>query len=428
MDDSRFDDIIKKKIGDHEEPGFDPAALAALHQQLPAINLSPWYFRYASQLWMSAGFLLSTVIIISMLWYKDNQSVNMLSEKIISFQEQANEITKLHDEIKYLKTIRHDTVRVVEIREQPSALYLSLLMQMEGLKAELELYRTERLGDGVNTANENGNYLSSANSAAELTAGNVEPHDLREGNLKRIIPHQPPDKKRTRASWTSKPVKGEATHALSAKTIRDIQKHYSKGIGIKIGPVAEPSRAVYAVGKGSNTVGVGAMIDFILSPSISLETGVKYTHRFYEITNKNETTSIEFPGLDKSLGDLQRVDIDNRILDFPLNLKYRYPLTLKTQWVGAFGYSALLYLRQDFEYNHAWSGGPKLSILSTYRRNGRDFYSGTLNFSLGLGHELKKKRIFETSIYYQMGLGSKGLEKTNASFIGLRGAYWFTVR
>ena len=133
MDDSRFDDIIKKKLNEYEEPGFDPAALAGLQQQMEAISLSPWYSRYASQLWIGSGFLVSTVIIVSVLWYKDDK----LNEKIISLTGQAEEITKLQTEIKYLKNISHDTIKLTEIREQPtSALYASLLVQMEKLKAE----------------------------------------------------------------------------------------------------------------------------------------------------------------------------------------------------------------------------------------------------------------------------------------------------
>ena len=219
-----------------------------------------------------------------------------------------------------------------------------------------------------------------------------------------------------------------SNHTLSTKAIRDIQKHYSKGIGIKIGPVAELSHSNYSAGKGSNALSVGVMADFILSPSLSFETGAKYTHRFYDITDKSETSLLEFPDLDESLGELQQVDIDNYILEFPFNLKYRFPITLKTQWVGALGYSPLLYLRQDFEYKQAWSGDPNLSVISTYRQNSLALYSGTLNFALGFSQELKNKRIFETSVYYQLGLGNKGLEKTNSNFVGLRGIYWLKAR
>ena len=31
MDDNKFDDIIKHKIGEYEDPQFDPSALSALH-------------------------------------------------------------------------------------------------------------------------------------------------------------------------------------------------------------------------------------------------------------------------------------------------------------------------------------------------------------------------------------------------------------
>ena len=422
MDDSRFDDIIKKKLNEYEEPGFDPAALAGLQQQMEAISLSPWYSRYASQLWIGSGFLVSTVIIVSVLWYKDDK----LNEKIISLTGQAEEITKLQTEIKYLKSISHDTIKLTEIREQPtSALYASLLVQMEKLKAELEFYRTER--SRVSNSIVENDPATTLNNPIGAYPDSIVHYSDGEINFSRIAPHYR-SKNSARAEWSDLPMSKVSNHTLSTKAIRDIQKHYSKGIGIKIGPVAELSHSNYSAGKGSNALSVGVMADFILSPSLSFETGAKYTHRFYDITDKSETSLLEFPDLDESLGELQQVDIDNYILEFPFNLKYRFPITLKTQWVGALGYSPLLYLRQDFEYKQAWSGDPNLSVISTYRQNSLALYSGTLNFALGFSQELKNKRIFETSVYYQLGLGNKGLEKTNSNFVGLRGIYWLKAR
>ena len=117
MDDGQFDDSIKRKVGEHEYSGFDPAALAALHRQMAASTVSPWYEHYASPIWTGLGFLLSTVIIVTALWYKDNESTNQLDEKIISLAGQTEQIAKLQVEIELLKSTNLDTIKMVEIRE-----------------------------------------------------------------------------------------------------------------------------------------------------------------------------------------------------------------------------------------------------------------------------------------------------------------------
>ena len=55
-------------------------------------------------------------------------------------------------------------------------------------------------------------------------------------------------------------------------------------------------------------------------------------------------------------------------------------------------------------------------------------YPGTLNISIGLDHQLKNKKAFETTLFYQHGLGESGLEQVKASFLGVRSTYWFTLK
>ena len=50
MDDHKFDDIIKSKVGDYEEKGFDPASLASLHHQMAMQSAVPWYVSRRSEI------------------------------------------------------------------------------------------------------------------------------------------------------------------------------------------------------------------------------------------------------------------------------------------------------------------------------------------------------------------------------------------
>src|SRR5690606_35127072 len=72
---------------------------------------------------------------------------------------------------------------------------------------------------------------------------------------------------------------------LPAKTIRELEKHNRKGIGIYAGPALDISQGVYPVGEGAADLGGGLLAEFVLSPSLSLESGVKYMFRNYHIDN-----------------------------------------------------------------------------------------------------------------------------------------------
>ena len=132
------------------------------------------------------------------------------------------------------------------------------------------------------------------------------------------------------------------------------------------------------------------------------------------------------PGIDESLGELSNVDIDSWIYEMPVNIKYRYPISMKANWIAGLGYSTYLYTKQLIEYDYQYN--QSASLNSAYTINRAKVYSGTLNLMLGFNSELKNKKILETSIYYQQGLGKMGIEETIPTFVGLRGAYWFQVK
>jgi hypothetical protein len=215
---------------------------------------------------------------------------------------------------------------------------------------------------------------------------------------------------------------------LSSRKIRELEQHYHKGIGVRVGPTLEFSQGIYSAGKSEPALSAGILTNLVFSPSLSLETGVKYVHRFYEISGEHALSEIALPGVDPSLGTLINADVDSWIMEVPLNLKYRSPLSMKIHWLAGIGYSSLLYTKQIFEYDYQFEVGSPITLNSAYEKSGIEVYPGTLNFSLGVSSLLKNKKMLESSVYYQHGLGKMGLEHTSANYFGLRGVYWFNVR
>ncbi len=218
--------------------------------------------------------------------------------------------------------------------------------------------------------------------------------------------------------------------SLDAKSIRALEKHYSNGVGIKLGPSADIFSGRYSLGDKHLSLSGGVMTEFIVSPSFGLEVGIKYSERYYAITDEHILTGSTLPGVDGQLGQLQGAEVDYQLLEIPLNLKYRYPLSLKDHWIAGIGYSSLIYLNEDFEYTYEFDNQTPYptSIVSTVSTDEVKVYAGTINFSLGMSHVLKNKKIIEGSLFYNHGIGTQGVEKTRAQYFGLRGTYWFTVR
>lgn len=216
---------------------------------------------------------------------------------------------------------------------------------------------------------------------------------------------------------------------LSPQMIRQLERHRANGIGILGGPSIELSRGIYSVGSGSKDISPGLMVDLILSPSFSLETGLHYHKRYYEIdgadSNDNDK---EWPGHDQSLGPFEAVEIDSWMIEQPLNLKYHHPLNLNKRFLVGLGYSNVINTRQELEYIHYLNQDPSIEVTQVYEDGEFSIIGGTANFSLGYRVTNKRRHAFEFTLNYKKGIGPAGIEETSKNYIGFRGVYWRNLR
>lgn len=138
------------------------------------------------------------------------------------------------------------------------------------------------------------------------------------------------------------------------KVIKDLRKHYSNGISIKVGGELEFLAGSPGRGSMNNTWRAGVLGELVLSPSIGLETGLKYSPRKLNF-NRNQIDAIVFPGIDESLGEFEQAEVKSKTLEIPINLKYYYPVGENKQVYLAAGISPILLLSQDFKYDYSQS-------------------------------------------------------------------------
>lgn len=422
MDDHLFDESIKRKVGNYEETAFDPASLAALHHQMAGMKTWPWYSRYRTELIVSSGLVLSTLFIVFSQWFLSKQYGNINESSLLELRQQNQQITEMQKKIEYLMTRSPDTVKIEVVNEQSSTLYLSLLDRIKSLEAALNHFNEQSAQDPAQHSNISG--LRTDSTTAKQWSGE---QDLYESSSARLSP-------RNKISESVQALPMVRNHAdpssrqLSVKTTRELEKHYRNGIGIRLGPTIELSKGIYPEGNGGLDITGGVLADVIVAPALSLETGIKYIHRFYEVSDITELSRLSLPGVDDDLGTLMYADIDSWMFELPLNLKYRYPLSMTRHLLAGLGYSSLLYSKQVFEYGYQVENNPYVSLTSDFKSSEFRFYPGAVNISLGFSNQLKNRKILETAIYYQHSLGKLGQEGTRPAFLGVKAVYWFSIR
>ena len=419
MDDRDFDDIIKRKVGEHEDPVFDSAALSSFHQQMATLDYLPWPSRYRTELMIGAGIAISTFLVIMSVWLLNTDASESLKKSNLLIQDQQKKITELQTEINVLKKRKPDTVYIRQVT-------MSDVESMHLEEMKLTIFKLK-----MDLAISSGKIQSLSAGADSLSLENTsnlyfDPHH---SNLfpSKVVPTEK-NRKSMRAVDKSDGERKKSHTKFSVKTLRELEKHYRTGMGIRLGPSLDFSKGFYSQGTGGIDIAGGLLGDFIVSPSLSAETGAKFIHRFYEIPEEELNTDPTLPYVNPELAPVTQADIDSWMIEVPMNLKYRYPLSQKTYALAGLGYSAVIYTKQVLEYSYNFDAIPSGYITEPHTITDVTQYSGTLNISLGISKRLKNNKILETSLYYQQGFGEIGIESNGSNYLGIRGVYWFTVK
>ena len=147
--------------------------------------------------------------------------------------------------------------------------------------------------------------------------------------------------------------KNGSSPPLSRKTIRELDKHHRRGVGIRLGPELELIQTDFDLGNGNFHPGYGVTGEIRFSPYWALETGVQFQNRQYDFNVQNAQDVSNYPGYDPTLGDINEIAVETWVLRVPINLKYYYPVRENYQlYIGA-GYSPNLYFTQNFNYEYS---------------------------------------------------------------------------
>lgn len=446
MDDHVFDDLVRKKLKNYEDPRLDSSALESFHDRLDQFNQDPWYMRNMGKLAFVAALLLLTgfnALILSKNYFT-NENQNLAHEETLSTKNKTiDSLNALVQQLQCEVSEQHQPVVAVTVAPTSPQFKLRLIKVNDpgelasqdvvykvgiGRKENIPAELYNQLADEGLITTENGEVvllLSKKSQPTTTTPFHTRLSDLmvptvQVGTLSLV--NMTPEKVNKIKPVTLR----QSESSLKARNI--MEKHYFNGIGIQIGPHLDLAKSVFNIGTGEFTPRIGVTADWIMSPHLSVETGVDYSTT--ETSFKKD--EIPFAPLTPQLGMLTSETISNRMLSLPMSVKYRYWVFDKSQLVVRAGYTPYGILTRQMQYNfihHENDPRDEEAVITTLdKRTENKYLGGTLTTSAGLVIKRdKNKGQWEASLFYEKSLG-QGFENNPMQLFGIRTGYWFKIK
>ncbi|MEQ9422790.1 MAG: outer membrane beta-barrel protein [Cyclobacteriaceae bacterium] len=432
MDDNRFDDIIKGKVGEYTDPTFDEGAIAGLHNLIAANPAVPWYVGYKNVGLMAATLAVFTMINWMLINEFGNNSGDLASIHNAEIIAYKSAVEDLKGEIQKLQSAAPDTIYITQANAQnliEEAPRNPALVSSKGpTEQDIIAAFLTGLQDENEIASIAGFYFFKEDALPQIGDLTLEGRNVLLASRDFIYASSDQDTIYKDAKIAViKPDKDNAPLVV----IRNLEKHYSKGIGLKLGVETEFAASSPDYGKGEGLPGIGLMAELVLSPSLGLETGFKYKTRSYAIDDPDPSDLSSYPGIDNTLGPLADTEVDARLFEIPINLKYYTPISQNNDWYVSLGISPNLYFAQGFEYGHEFQGevgNAEVDVTNKVDRNQTKLYLGTLNAGTGFNFDINNKRSFQLGAFYQRTLKDIGFEERSFNVFGAKASYWFRVK
>lgn len=441
MDDSTFDDLLRKKLKEYEDPSFDEDALKDLRDRMKDHASSQWY--------ANRGFQLAAIALIAITGINAYLFFNHSSQHAPVFtinQKNHRDIYTI-DSLKGVISQMQCALetRPIEIRREVRKpnFNLKLITQADYKTSSMESSTILKLGIGKIDAmpakvyqqlkerglltEEKGEAFLNLSPAKEIyyeTNLRTSRNDLLVKGMGPTIFRLVRNDTRTEEKKVVAPMKRQGESSLQAKNA--LEKHYYKGLGIQIAPHADISASLLSKGEGAPTPRLGIVADWIVSPRISFESGIDYS------SIESELKGSEVPVTDAKFGKALSATYTDKYLSTPLAIKYRRWVSEKSQLVWRTGFTPYWqvsrtdlcnYYREDYTPD---SDGDHFSTI-----NRHEFFQvagNTVSTSVGLTLKREKNRgTWEAALFYEHNVG-KLSDQSSVQMIGLRTAYWFKIK
>lgn len=464
MDDNRFDKIIKSKAESYEVPSDDKGSLSDLHHRMALENNPSWLARHRNELITAASVVLIAILLF---WWQNNShhsEISLLNKEINQIKGQNDDISaqniQLTQLLSRLEKNEANTRGVLEELSRENGYDKQLITQLSkdliALRGQLNTLKAEENSRSGPFSDAQWVYLGRESDLPDEVIQKLQREDglVRKGEY--IFLEIDEGKPKLDVPWLIRPLnisneyrypeyvfvfdsvndqrnliaeQVPTKYQVSLKQYKELEKHYHKGVGFKLGPTVESYLGSYSVDDVTRSWGFGLLGQLVLSPSWAIETGAIFHERKYR-AGAEQLIGLNLPPIDENFGELKDIESTSFLFEIPINLRYRVPLNYKTAIVASVGLSALLYTRQQIEYLQLLETSPDffVGVETSTDFKDPDLHFGTANAAIGLQKRLSNGKQLEISAFYKKGISEIGVEQVNADFFGLRGSYWFTFR
>ena len=467
MDESSFDDLIKSKLTNYEDPTLDAGAFETFQEKLVVSQPIPWYDQNLSRLGMAASAIIVTLLNIYILTlYKNKNETTILTNENKKQHELVDSLTNTIHQLSSQKEIivkglntKQNQLAITENENLTLKKNLALFKAKTTKNSEKELDSNQYSVITIGRASElpasvlrifkdkQLALIDTKNDQVYLFASYRQNHILRQGQqignaitpieLLEVSEIKNPNFEDLRVQSPATVIKGNKK-LMSLKQRNELEKHYFSGLGINVGGHLDLLQSNYSIGSGSINPRAGLVVDWIVSPRLSLETGIDYFTNSINIDRDN-ILDIFLPQQMDQFGPLLTAEIDNKLISSPVSIKYRQWIGEKTQYILKAGYTPYYSLSSSYFYGYpsvkpihpndpddpAYSK-PRINTVEQSSISG--FYGGSITASIGLSRIIKKKNPLEASLFYEKSLGTVGQQGLKMDQIGVRMAYLFKVR
>lgn len=451
MDDKQFDDILRDKLEGMDEPAYDPSSFAKFQARTGSEFARPWYRRHSGELAVAAASVVLALFLVGGQYALNKRENDQLRSEIARLESQNEKITALEDRLNSIPPTP-DTLRIVQyvpnayneqelirLRNEVNALGRLLASnQVEAARSESAPLRyvyvgqQEDLSPRLRTELESDYELVEEGGYVFLLMEDFTDESGQLPTIGRMLPseqyalvrHEFVPDSTIREVIVEENIKPAP---YSVKQQVALERHYQKGVGIELGPSFQFGYSSQTPNRTGQYYGGGAMVHFILSPTIGIQTGVLMNTNHYDI---RDLENVDYPDVKTDRGEFIEGEVNNWFIEIPVLLTYRRRIGSRAQLQASVGMAPVLFTRQaiDYDYQYETTDIGNIRTESSYVNNSAKWYAGTLNAGIGYVREFENNKRLQASLFYKYGLTEMGDEQVNVNYLGIRTNYFFRVR
>ena len=150
----------------------------------------------------------------------------------------------------------------------------------------------------------------------------------------------------------------------------------------------------------------GLSVEYFISRRLSVTTGAVLTRKLYNTSDAEAYTVPQ--GFWQGAGEPDEILADCRVIDLPINLRYRVVEGTRTSFFLSAGMSSYLMLNERYDYDYGYTGSVGSQPEGWEVSNENNHFLGVYNLSVGITRQVGRNLFIEAEPFLKNSLGGVG--------------------